>query len=99
MLEHLQRRSTPEPYHLWLHQQEAIQAQILRRLHRRTVLHSLQIQNHRRGVRVSQWNRILMEDDVDPGLLLQPQLQKSQRHLRRAGELLRLPRSYGLKRS
>lgn len=37
-----------------------------------------------------------MEDDVDPGLLLQPQLQKPQRHLCRPGELLRIPRSYQL---
>lgn len=37
-----------------------------------------------------------MEDVVDPGLLLQPQLQKPQRHLSRAGELLRVPRSYQL---
>lgn len=48
MSEHLQRRAALEPHHLWLHQQEAVQAQILRRLHRRALLHPLQVQNHRR---------------------------------------------------
>lgn len=96
MPEHLQGRTALKPHHLWMHQQEAIQAQILRRLHGRALLHPLQIQNHRRGVRVSERDWIHLEDAVGPGLLLQPQLQKPQRHLLRAGELLWLPRSHEL---
>lgn len=92
MPEHLQRRSSVKLDPLRLHQQEAIQAQILRRLHGRALLHPLQVQNHRHRVRVSQRDQFHMEDVVDPGLLLQPQLQESQRHLYRAGELLRLLR-------
>lgn len=87
MPKHLQRRSAVQLHHLRLHQQEAIQAQILRRVHRRALLHPLQVQNRRRGVPVSQRDELHMEDVVDPGLLLQPQLQKPQRHLYRAGEL------------
>lgn len=97
MPEHLQGRTALKPHHLWMHQQEAIQAQILWRLHGRALLHPLQIQNHRRGVRVSERDWIHLEDVVGPGLLLQPQLQKPQRHLLRAGELLWLPRSHELK--
>lgn len=92
MPEHLQRRSAVELHPLRLHQQEALQAQILRRLHGRALLHPLQVQNHRHRVRVSQRGEFHMEDVVDPGLLLQPQLQEPQRHLYRAGELLRLLR-------
>lgn len=50
MSEHLQRRPALKPHHLRLHQHEAVQAQILRRVHRRALLHPLQVQNHRRGV-------------------------------------------------
>lgn len=88
MPEHLQRRSAVQLHHLRLHQQEALQAQILRRVHGRALLHPLQVQDRGRGVRVSQRDGLHVEDAVDPGLLLQPQLQKPQRHLYRAGELL-----------
>lgn len=98
MSEHLQGRSALQPHHLWLHQQEAVQAQVLWRLHRRSLLHPVQVQDRRCGLWVSQRDRIHLEDVVDPGLFLQPQLQKPQRHLRRAGELLWLPRSHELKR-
>lgn len=50
MSEHLQGGSALKPHHLWLHQQEAVQAQILWCLHRRALLHPLQVQDHRRGV-------------------------------------------------
>lgn len=93
MPEHLQRRSAVQLHHLRLHQQEAIQAQILRRVHGRALLHPLQVQNRQRGVPVSQRDGLHLEDAVDPGLLLQPQLQKPQRHLCRAGELLWLLRN------
>lgn len=96
MPEHLQRRSAVELHPLRLHQQEAIQAQILRRLHGRALLHPVQVQNHRHRVRVSQRDELHVEDAVDPGLLLQPQLQEPQRHLYRAGELLRLLRYHEL---
>lgn len=94
--EHLQGGAARQPHHLRLHQQEAVPAQILRRVHGRALLHPLQIQNHRRGVRMSQRQRLHLEDDVGPGLFLQPELQKPQRHLRRPGELLRLPGSHEL---
>ncbi len=96
MSEHLQGRAALKPHHLWLHQQETVQAQVLRRLHGWALLHPVQIQNHRRGVRVSERDGIHLEDAVGPGLLLQPQLQKPQRHLLWAGELLWLPRSHEL---
>lgn len=88
MSEHLQGRSAVQPHHLRLHQHEALQAQVLRRVHGRALLHPLQVQNRGRGVPVSQRDGLHVEDAVDPGLLLQPQLQKPQRHLHRAGELL-----------
>lgn len=93
MPEHLQRKSAIQLHHLRLHQQEALQAQILRRVHGRALLHPLQVQNRGGGVRVSQRDGLHLEDVVDPGLLLQPQLQKPQRHLCRAGELLWLLRN------
>lgn len=90
MPEHLQGRAAVQPHHLGLHQQEAVPAQILRRVHGRALLHPLQVQDGGGGVPVSQRDGLQLEDAVDPGLLLQPQLQEPQRHLHRAGQLLRL---------
>lgn len=78
MFEYLQGGAVLKPHYFWLHQQEAVPAQILWRLHRRALLHTIQVEDGRRGVRVSKRDRVHLEDDVDPGLLLQPQLQKSQ---------------------
>lgn len=88
MPEHLPRGSPLQLHHLRLHQQEAVPAQILRRVHGRALLHPLQVQDCGRRVRVPQRVELHLEDAVDPGVLLQPQLQKPQRHLRRPGELL-----------
>ncbi|XP_061521048.1 cellular communication network factor 4a isoform X3 [Phycodurus eques] len=84
--------------HLGLHQHQAVPAQVLRRVHGRALLHPAQVQDGGRGVRVPRRLHVLLEDDVGAGLLLQPQLQEPQRHLRRAGELLRLPRGHELSR-
>lgn len=96
---HLQRGEGSQPHPLWLHQPKGLPAQVLWRVcgHRRPLLHPVQVQDHPGGVSVSQRSRAHLAAHVDPGLLLQPQLQKPQRHLRRAGELLWLPRGCELK--
>lgn len=53
MSKHLPGGSALQLHYLWLHQQEAVQAQILWRLHRRALLHPLQVQDRRCGFRVS----------------------------------------------
>lgn len=83
-------------HHLGLHQHQVLPAQVLRRVHGRALLHPLQVQDGGGGVPLPQRRRLQLEDVVDPGLLLQPQLQEPQRHLRRPGELLRILRDHKL---
>lgn len=99
MPERLPRGARRQLHHLRLHQHQALPAQVLWRVHGRALLHPLQVQDGGGGVPLPQRRRLQLEDAVDPGLLLQPQLQEPQRHLHRPGELLRILGDHKLNQS
>ncbi|XP_029447918.1 WNT1-inducible-signaling pathway protein 1 isoform X3 [Rhinatrema bivittatum] len=61
----LQTRRASELHSVWVHEQGLVQAEILRCVHGRPVLHPVQIQDHRGELPVPGRQRLLPERDVD----------------------------------
>lgn len=78
MLSSVQERGVNQLYPLRLREQDHLQAKVLWHLRGQSVLHPIQVKDHRSELRVSRWDWIFQENHVDQCLLLQSGLQESE---------------------